>query len=220
MSREPEAICGQLRWQAPSRFTCIDDGRNIAPLATQGRLVLALLMQRPGEWRSIREIAEAATWRGEIGSATPKAIATVIWKVRGAISGLAAIEYLRGSGYRVVARAGPSALTHQSLKEPLVGTWWRLRECRQHYRPWLSMAAFARTLGIAEGTLMRQELGWHQPRAETVRRFAKALGCSADELLGLAPVGGGPEEKRAAERRDDGPPDLRPGALHRHGGAP
>lgn len=50
----------------------------------------------------------------------------------------------------------------------------------------IGQAKLADAVGISKTALVNIEVRGADPRSETLRRLAEALGCSADELLGRA----------------------------------
>ena len=52
----------------------------------------------------------------------------------------------------------------------------------------LSRKELAKSVRVSEVTITRYENGNRQPSAEIIPRYAKALNCTADELLAALPV--------------------------------
>ena len=50
-------------------------------------------------------------------------------------------------------------------------------------RAFLTQAELAEKSGVSEGTINRIEAGKHEPRISTIRKLAKALNVSPDELV-------------------------------------
>lgn len=85
-----------------------------------------------------------------------------------------------------VNRAAPilaAVMPHGPRSVPdLAGRIAQLRKARR-----LSQAELAKAAGVSQGTISAYEHGAKEPGASVVARLAKALGVSADELLGVKP---------------------------------
>jgi len=82
----------------------------------------------------------------------------------------------------VIARlleAGGEGVSSPGMLEGVGGRLFRMREGRGYSQTMLSVLS-----GVKQSTISNLELGKQKARGGTVRKLAKALGCSAEELLG------------------------------------